>query len=375
MTSTLTERVPQALTERVRAAIAAIERRDPDLANEMESKRGDAKIVAEARSLEARLPELESRGVEAMPLHLARETIVLRMGRPVLTIARDTAVLQFADAESEVWRQRLGGARDLLARATRAVGRIEVENHHKFDWVGTGWLVADDVVVTNRHVAQEFAGRGASGFVFRQGRGGRRMTASIDFLEEVDRAESMSFAVRGVVHIEDEGGPDVALLKLEAGERGLARPIQLARRPARVDQLVAVIGYPARDSRIPDQQLMEDLFGSVYDKKRLAPGQITAAQRNMIHHDCTTLGGNSGSVVLDLESGEALGLHFAGRYLEANFAVPAELVRERLTSEGRTRASIRAARVDGDVGRPTNAGQPATASTSANVSIASGALT
>ena len=29
-------------------------------------------------------------------------------------------------------------------------------------------------------------------------------------------------------------------------------------------------------------------------------------------HDCTTLGGNSGSVVLDLTTGEAVGLHFAG---------------------------------------------------------------
>ena len=41
-----------------------------------------------------------------------------------------------------------------------------------------------------------------------------------------------------------------------------------------------------------------------------------------MRHDCSTLGGNSGSVVLSLETGEAVGLHFAGRFLEANFAVP-----------------------------------------------------
>jgi endonuclease G len=363
------------LAERVRAAIAAVERRDPTLASEMESKRHDTKVVAEARSLEARLPELESRGFEGMPPQLGLETIVLRVGRPVLTISRDAPVVEFTDAESEVWRQRLVDAREQVIRAIRAVGRIELENHSTFDWVGTGWLVSEDVVVTNRHVAQEFGHRGGSGFVFRQGRGGRRVTASVDFLEEIDRAESMSFGVRDIVHIEDEGGPDVALLRLQPGERGLARPIQLAATPAKVDQLVAVIGYPARDSRIPDQQLMEDLFGSVYNKKRLAPGQITAAQQNMIHHDCTTLGGNSGSVVLDLESGKALGLHFAGRFLEANFAVPASLVRERLSEEGRIRTSTRAVRLDGHVRRPMNTGQPPIASTSTNVAVASSALT
>ena len=43
----------------------------------------------------------------------------------------------------------------------------------------------------------------------------------------------------------------------------------------------------------------------------------------MITHDCSTLGGNSGSVLLDLQTGEAVGLHFAGLYLQDNFAVPA----------------------------------------------------
>ena len=93
-----------------------------------------------------------------------------------------------------------------------------------------------------------------------------------------------------------------------------------------------MIGYPARDSRIPDQQLVENIFGDVYDKKRLAPGQIILSAAGDLEHDCSTLGGNSGSVVLDLASGQALGIHFAGRFLEANFAVPASVVAERLNA-------------------------------------------
>ena len=40
-----------------------------------------------------------------------------------------------------------------------------------------------------------------------------------------------------------------------------------------------------------------------------------------IEHDCSTLGGNSGSLVVDLATGCAVGLHFAGQYMTANYAV------------------------------------------------------
>ena len=57
---------------------------------------------------------------------------------------------------------------------------------------------------------------------------------------------------------------------------------------------------------------------------------MTEARPDVVLHDCSTLGGNSGSVLLDLATGEAVGLHFAGRFLEANYAVPAAVVAARL---------------------------------------------
>ena len=39
-------------------------------------------------------------------------------------------------------------------------------------------------------------------------------------------------------------------------------------------------------------------------------------------HDCTTLGGNSGSPVVDLATGKVCGLHFSGGFLRTNYAVP-----------------------------------------------------
>ena len=80
--------------------------------------------------------------------------------------------------------------------------------------------------------------------------------------------------------------------------QALATPIPLETGLPSADEQVAVIGYPARDSRIPDQELMEQIFGDVFDKKRLAPGLVTRADRQTVRHDCSTLGGNSGSAVV-----------------------------------------------------------------------------
>ena len=223
----------RSLEERLRSAIAGIEERDGKLRDELAAVRASSKPAAMelAGGLESMgfgTPE-GGGGPRAAP-DLALETIVLRTGCPVLAVFNDQAKLEFNDADSEVWRARLVAAKEQLGRAIRAVGRIEVEHHpRQMDWLGTGWLVAPDVIVTNRHVAQEFGLRRGEGFVFKQGLGGT-MTARIDFLEEYGRAAAREFKVTNVLHIQDEPGPDVAFLKVEqrAGD-GLAAPIVLAR--------------------------------------------------------------------------------------------------------------------------------------------------
>lgn len=263
-----------------------------------------------------------------MAAGLTPETIVLRTGRPVLAIRQNQVEIQIQEAESEVWRQRLGEAGARLAAPIRAVGRIEVQGHPSYAWVGTGWLVGPDILVTNRHVAALFTRRDGRGFQFSIGVGARPMAASVDFLEEFGNAASSEFSLSQILHVEEEGGPDLAFFRV-AG-RLAAQPIVLSERRAQQKELVAVLGYPARDSRIPEQDLMSRLFGDIYDKKRLAPGQISGSYQDGLLHDCTTSGGNSGSAVISLASGSAVALHFAGRFLEANFAVPSDIVAERL---------------------------------------------
>jgi len=116
---------------------------------------------------------------------------------------------------------------------------------------------------------------------------------------------------------------------VSAGDARLAKPIALAGQAVTTEN-VATIGYPAYDSRIPEPDLMEHIFGKTYNKKRLAPGGVTQVVQLRVLHNCSTLGGNSGSVVVDLDSGNALGLHFSGSFLATNYAVRADVVRKLL---------------------------------------------
>lgn len=312
------------IKERLRKLLDSIQDRDSELKEEFRSVR-DRGFVSEESPSDLAL--LERTDLEQ---DLVEETIVLRTGRPVLAISHNEAQLVFKDVDSEVWRSRLASAHDQLVSRIPSVGRIELQNNPRFDWVGTGWLVRNDIVVTNRHVALEFARNDGRRFVFQSSPLGT-MSSNIDFLQEIDNQEKHIFAFSEVIHIEPFGGPDIAFLRLKSATE-TAELIPMDEGNAAVDQFVAVIGYPARDSRIPEQDLMDRTFGNVYNKKRLAPGKVTANRNDLVLHDCSTLGGNSGSVVLSLATGKAVALHFSGRFLEANYAVPTSLVADRLHS-------------------------------------------
>ena len=337
--------------DRLKAMNAAVRRRDSVLHQEL-AQRADA----------------EGPGFEGIGDEFGAESIVLRRGRPVLAIKRGQAELVLEAADTVTWRDRLTTASAHITRAARSVGRIEVEGH-SLAWLGTGWLIAPDTIITNRHVAGEFGRDTGTAFVFREGLSGTAMTASIDLLEEIGGQDSLAFRLTEILHIEGPDGPDLAFLRVGqiAGDEPPV-PIRLSE-TSQPDELVAVIGYPARDSRIPDADLMDKIFGNVYDKKRLAPGQLMEPREGTLVHDCSTLGGNSGSVLLSLDTGDAVGLHFAGRFLQGNLAVPSRVVAQRL-DDLRSGRSMRARPADegGRVGLATTA-QAVTPTQSSTLSL------
>lgn len=320
--------------EQLYESLRKYERRDPELFRELQDKVSasvdDAVVETTRANLSLARPAAPEAGTAA-PGRLVAETIVRPNARPVLTVRDNRATVEFLGPESEVWATRIQAAQSILDRVIPAVGRVEVNNNPDFNWVGTAWLVADEIIVTNRHVAREFGRRGTGGFSFRVGTNGGPMTSRIDFLEEFQGLNSLEYSVDSILYIATSDEPDVAFLRVRraVGGRALPQPIVLAE-SINGDDFVATVGYPARDSRVPDQDLVQRIFGDVYDKKRLAPGQLIEVGSDEIEHDCSTLGGNSGAPVVSLRTGESVGLHFSGLFLEANFAVPAPRVRDLL---------------------------------------------
>jgi hypothetical protein len=247
---------------------------------------------------------------------LGLEAIVLLEGRPAILIQGGDFLPPPHD-----WARLTGaraGIREVIARS----GRVEVTGHLDYEWVGTASLIAPAVVMTNRHVAEEFCSRAGSDWVFRSG-----MTSRIDFLEELGGTASMEFEITGVIGIHEDR--DLALLRVEGASsdgRPLPDPLAVsAQEPADVYRReVYVVGYPAWDGRRGEPEPLRRIFMDLYNVKRLQPGRAVkySTKYSALQHDCSTLGGNSGSPVVDLETHQVIGLHFGGRYGVGNYAVP-----------------------------------------------------
>ncbi|MGI8783007.1 MAG: trypsin-like serine peptidase [Acidobacteriota bacterium] len=250
----------------------------------------------------------EERGLEA---------IILLMGRPAILIQDG----RFFPPPDE-WRI-LETHRSKIEKTLGSVGRVDVTGHPAgMNWIGTAFLVAKDVIMTNRHVAKEFCRmKNAKQWEFEPG-----MKARIDYKEELGGTQSAEFDFKSILGVHEVY--DLALFKVSAKTSSgskLPAPLPIASQfsPAKKGRKVYLIGYPASDSRRNDPDEMRRIFSNIYDVKRLQPGEImeVASQKALLAHDCSTLGGNSGSCVVDLETHQVIGLHFSGSYLQLNHAV------------------------------------------------------
>lgn len=329
--------------------IAFIERvltRHPELREEYAKRLAGAGRPEGLESLEV--------GAEALPALLtsssnaALETIVSEE-RPVLFVEKDG--LNFTDVEviglearelMDLSRQHHEVAKGLLSR----VGRVDlIDFPGGAPFAGTGWLIDAGIIVTNRHVAEVFAQQQGRAFVFRQGTNGGPMGAVWDTGHLRDATVAgLRRQVAEVLYIEPPDGPnDIAFLKLAStGPADELPPFEIAPADAAEGTLVFTLGYPAKASRtrIPDQDLMKRLYLGEYDVKRFAPGFVTKLRNGRTTHDCTTLGGNSGSVVSEMKTGKVVGLHFAGIYKEANLAVPASELRRYVSQKRWTQPPV-----------------------------------
>ena len=253
------------------------------------------------------------------------EAIIQVNGRPSLLI-QDGKIDQ--SGLLSTWQNRLNPYLSKLQNdVIPSVGRIELLHHFTYDWVGTGWVIDDNILITNRHVAEIFARKQGRNFNFRRNFWGTQIEARIDFKEEYLRDEAREIEIEKILYVAPSRSdfPDLAFLQFRTPKD--IRPLVLVSQDSERGDLVGVIGYPAYDSR-NDGVIMARIFKNIYDVKRFAPGEVTSSRESLVlNHDCTTLGGNSGSAVIDLDSNKVAGLHFAGRFRIANYAVKASVLK------------------------------------------------
>jgi len=273
--------------------------------------------------------------LEGKPLDIARrglwEAIVHEHERPAINILGDQ--LQQVPWP---WTDKLAEHPERWKLASRAVGRLALETPSPTrPFLGTGVLVAKDKLLTNRHVAEAFVlGPGTTKLWHFPD-----MAVVADLRQEIvqlDMFPPVLLTVERALLVHPHW--DLAVLQVSGVPEGRDPVLLDPSPPAQSgdETKVMVIGFPARDDR-NDMALQQRIF-STFGHKRAQPGtlrdlaaQVTSYGHTVeaLAHDCSTLGGNSGSPVFDVETGRVLGIHFAGAYLEDNWAVPSwELARD-----------------------------------------------
>ena len=262
----------------------------------------------------------------------ALEAIILPDKRPVIDVNED----RFEAPTHPMW-QFLGEAayQERLTPLLPAVGRIDIVGDPTVPYLGTGFMVSPTVLLTNRHVADDFI-RGIGKQVhFDAGLGGR-----IEYAQWVEPSERDQLVLTIERPLMIHPWWDAALLEV-SGYPSDRAVLSLRAEPHPHPQrlVVVTVGYPAFDWRLTaPADVQNEVFRSRFNVKRLQPGRVMegASAVESFHnevqaltHDCSTLGGNSGSAVIDVETGQVVALHFAGRYLDRNYAVPAwELLKD-----------------------------------------------
>jgi len=262
------------------------------------------------------------------------EVIVQTDGSRPAFLVRDDFIVPDSSPPGE-WTDLLTDVtrEDALRAVLGSVGRVDI-THPLFPYAGTGWLIAPDLIATNRHVAQLFVD-------FAAPEGARLKTEldpRIDFGHEHRGRDSLNNrSITALVFAGAKPVPpvgidhavlDLAIFRIGAPAQATdaaQQPVALRIGPhaAEPQTEVFVTGYPGRPdpaalgSVSETDKVLRLLFNKLWGFKRLAPGLITPptiGPRTM-NHDASTLGGNSGSLVMGIDSiPSVMGIHYGGNW-------------------------------------------------------------
>lgn len=251
------------------------------------------------------------------------EAIVMLSGRPALRYPEGRLEMPAPLAENETWRIVIATARKEMERGSASVGQIGVEiPGGPIEPLGTGWRIGDRMIVTNRHVTEQLAANPEAPpdtWTLRPD-----ITPSVDFAAVHKTKGSQRFPLSQIAWCADFQGPDLALLELGATGAPPPGPLKLdwdidslgdtveqSGAPVFRGREIYVVGHPYWTGT---SDAVSQVFGKADGKKRCSPGYVTRIRGSgaIFDHDCSTLGGNSGSCVFSVDFHRVVGLHFSG---------------------------------------------------------------
>lgn len=263
---------------------------------------------------------------------------------------------RFIVPEGNLWKNRLEN-NVLLEKALQSVGQIQYESSDTGKvYKGTGWVLGDEkYIVTNFHVAKRFtryARHEGSELVFNLDILQGDSFVTIDFLKERRNSAQKKFVIHEIVPIEqirrmDGTAHDICLLKVHPSDTNqLPEGLKLESENIQEDQAIAVVGYPQKvtgdyiQCNFNEDRLAQRFcYGntcdlSFFDVKRIAPGSVKTINADTFEHNASTLDGNSGSGIFDLNTGNVIGLHYAGcnHVRQNNIAISAQTIQRILNN-------------------------------------------
>ncbi len=266
-------------------------------------------------------------------------SIVVNIGRPALLIQNDHFPQKSKDGKSSGLPPNwwiLDEYRGEIEKTCKSVGRIEHSDPYSAKELedpdaddGTGFLIAEDIVITNKHVIDAFAFLGDN----KKWKIRDSYNPRIDFAEEYDSKVECEFAVKSVIGVHET--LEIALVRIETRScqgTSLPEPLVLdSELPEPTENRnVYLVGYPFQGYPEDNPRDLELIFNDILGYKRLQPGVVRGKEvkSRSLYHDCTAIGGNSGSCVVDLERNKVIGLHYGGKITnEFNEAVSLSLLK------------------------------------------------
>jgi endonuclease G len=261
-------------------------RSDPSIRLELEQRLGAGINLPDAERLGVSLAAIRSYVTGTSGPDPLAERLVTAFVRPAVSMG-----MTFGNVESRYWNRRVALAGRELSRAATNVARVWLDGHPGLRWAGTSWFVTDNWAVTTRAVAQEILHPGVKARVEHGGQ---------------------SFAVVDVrTHDDPSINSPLAFLVID-GACPLTNGLRTPTRDSWKGGTVATVGYCARDSRTGDP-LLDLVYERCFNQKCIAPGRLlNSSEDGLLTHDCASVGNSAGAMIVDLATGQVVGLHVGG---------------------------------------------------------------